>query len=64
MFRMPFEWKPSDFFDQAFLESKEGDWTNRGFTLPSGAVFPDPLPGMVWMVIDGVLTMIKEPVEC
>jgi len=56
--------KPVDDFDRAFLNSKEGDCTDRGFTLPSGIKFPPPLPGMVWMVVDGTLMMLKEPVEC
>jgi hypothetical protein len=60
---MPFVFKPADLYDRDFLESKEGDWTDMGFTLPSGITFPDPMPGMVWMVIDGKLMMLKQPVE-
>ena len=56
------EFVPENFFDCAFIESKEGEWTNSGFRLPSGLVFPDPYPGMVWLVFDGIVMMIREPV--
>ncbi len=54
--------KPSDFFDCEFIKTKEGEWTHEGFCLPSGIEFPDPLPGMLWIVVDGTLMMMKEHV--
>lgn len=59
----PFEYKPISQVDQAFLRSKEGEWTLFGFIFPSGTVMPNPFPGMIWMVVEGKLMMLREPVE-
>ena len=63
MFVVPVVFKPVDVYDKNFLASREGDWTHRGFILPSGLSFPDPMPGMVWAVYEGSLMMLKAA-EC
>lgn len=57
------EFKPENIMGIAYIKSHEGDWTNKQIVLPSGIVIPPPLPRMVWMVVDGVVMMTKEPVD-
>lgn len=60
---MLIEYKLLNFLDAAYIKSHEGDWTYKKINLPSGAVIPPPLPRFVWVVMDGKVLMVREPVE-